>query len=103
FCPMGPWIVTRDELKDDDISVKCWVNDELRQSSNSKDLIFDVPTLIETISAGITLYPGDIIATGTPAGVGLGFKPPKFLVAGDTVRMEVGGVGVLENKLVNGA
>jgi 2-keto-4-pentenoate hydratase/2-oxohepta-3-ene-1,7-dioic acid hydratase in catechol pathway len=103
FCPMGPWIVTRDELKDDDIFVKCWVNDELRQSSNSKDLIFDVPTLIETISAGITLYPGDIIATGTPAGVGLGFKPPKFLVAGDTVRMEVGGVGVLENKLVNGA
>jgi 2-keto-4-pentenoate hydratase/2-oxohepta-3-ene-1,7-dioic acid hydratase in catechol pathway len=100
---MGPWIVTRDELKDDDIFVKCWVNDELRQSSNSKDLIFDVPTLIETISAGITLYPGDIIATGTPAGVGLGFKPPKFLAAGDTVRMEVGGVGVLENKLVNGA
>lgn len=103
FCPMGPWIVTRDELVDDDISVKCWVNNELRQSSNSKDLIFDVPTLIETISAGITLYPGDIIATGTPAGVGLGFKPPKFLKAGDTVRLEVGGVGVLENKLVNGA
>jgi 2-keto-4-pentenoate hydratase/2-oxohepta-3-ene-1,7-dioic acid hydratase in catechol pathway len=102
FCPMGPWAVTRDELKDDDISVKCWVNDELRQSANSSDLIFDVPTLIETISAGITLYPGDIIATGTPAGVGLGFKPPKYLLAGDTVRLEVGGVGVLENKLVNG-
>jgi len=101
FCPMGPWIVTRDELVDDDISVKCWVNNELRQSSNSKDLIFDVPTLIETISAGITLYPGDIIATGTPAGVGLGFKPPRFLKAGDTVRLEVGGVGVLENKLVS--
>ena len=67
---MGPWIVTRDELKDDDITVKCWVNGELRQSANSKDLIFDVPTLIETISSGITLYPGDIIATGTPAGVG---------------------------------
>ncbi|NCX15026.1 MAG: hydrolase, partial [Burkholderiaceae bacterium] len=62
---------------------------------------FDVPTLIETISAGITLYPGDIIATGTPAGVGLGFKPPRFLKAGDTVRLEVGGVGVLENKLVS--
>ncbi|NDC51352.1 MAG: hypothetical protein EBZ72_07990, partial [Burkholderiaceae bacterium] len=68
---------------------------------DSKDLIFDVPTLIETISAGITLYPGDIIATGTPAGVGLGFKPPRFLKAGDTVRLEVGGVGVLENKLVS--
>jgi len=102
FCPMGPWVVTRDELKDDDISVQCWVNGELRQSANSKDLIFDVPTLIETISAGITLYPGDIIATGTPAGVGLGFKPPKYLVAGDVVRLEVGGVGVLENKLING-
>jgi 2-keto-4-pentenoate hydratase/2-oxohepta-3-ene-1,7-dioic acid hydratase in catechol pathway len=99
---MGPWIVTRDELKDDDMTVKCWVNGELRQSANSKDLIFDVPTLIETISAGITLYPGDIIATGTPAGVGLGFKPPKYLLAGDTVRLEVGGVGILENKLVNG-
>ena len=99
---MGPWVVTRDELKDDDISVQCWVNGELRQSANSKDLIFDVPTLIETISAGITLYPGDIIATGTPAGVGLGFKPPKYLVAGDVVRLEVGGVGVLENKLING-
>jgi 2-keto-4-pentenoate hydratase/2-oxohepta-3-ene-1,7-dioic acid hydratase in catechol pathway len=102
FCPMGPWIVTRDELKDDDITVKCWVNGELRQSANSKDLIFDVPTLIETISSGITLYPGDIIATGTPAGVGLGFKPAKYLLAGDTVRLEVGGVGILENKLVNG-
>jgi 2-keto-4-pentenoate hydratase/2-oxohepta-3-ene-1,7-dioic acid hydratase in catechol pathway len=102
FCPMGPWVVTRDELKDDDISVQCWVNGELRQSANSKDLIFDVPTLIETISAGITLYPGDIIATGTPAGVGLGFKPPKYLVAGDVVRLEVGGVGILENKLING-
>jgi len=76
FCPMGPWIVTRDEL--------------------------NVPTLIETISSGITLYPGDIIATGTPAGVGLGFKPAKYLLAGDTVRLEVGGVGILENKLVNG-
>ena len=68
FCPMGPWVVTADELDVNDISVKCWVNQELRQSSNSKDLIFNIPKLIETISAGITLYPGDIIATGTPAG-----------------------------------
>ena len=102
FCPMGPWVVTRDELDDQDISVKCWVNDELRQSSNSKDLIFDIPTLIETISAGITLYPGDIIATGTPAGVGLGFKPAKYLKAGDIVKLEIGGVGVLSNPLVEG-
>lgn len=100
FCPMGPWVVTRDELDPQNIPVKCFVNGELRQSSNSKDLIFDIPKLIETISAGITLYPGDIIATGTPAGVGLGFKPPKFLKAGDVVRLEVGGVGVLENTMV---
>jgi 2-keto-4-pentenoate hydratase/2-oxohepta-3-ene-1,7-dioic acid hydratase in catechol pathway len=78
------------------------VNGELRQSSNSKDLIFNIPKLIETISAGITLYPGDIIATGTPAGVGLGFKPPKYLKAGDVVRLEVDGVGVLENTMVLG-
>ena len=61
------------------------------------DLIFDIPTLIEAISAGITLEPGDIIATGTPAGVGIGFDPPRFLKAGDTVRIEVTGIGVLEN------
>jgi 2-keto-4-pentenoate hydratase/2-oxohepta-3-ene-1,7-dioic acid hydratase in catechol pathway len=60
-------------------------------------LIFDVPTLIETISAGITLYPGDIIATGTPVGVGIGFNPPKYLKAGDTVKIELSGIGVLEN------
>ena len=102
FCPMGPWVVTADELDVNDISVKCWVNQELRQSSNSKDLIFNIPKLIETISAGITLYPGDIIATGTPAGVGLGFKPPKYLAPGDIVKLEIGGVGVLENPLVMG-
>ena len=102
FCPMGPWVVTADELNPEDIPVKCFVNGELRQSSNSKDLIFNIPKLIETISAGITLYPGDIIATGTPAGVGLGFKPPKYLKAGDVVRLEVDGVGVLENTMVLG-
>jgi 2-keto-4-pentenoate hydratase/2-oxohepta-3-ene-1,7-dioic acid hydratase in catechol pathway len=102
FCPMGPWVVTADELDVNDITVKCWVNQELRQSSNSKDLIFNIPKLIETISAGITLYPGDIIATGTPAGVGLGFKPPKYLAPGDIVKLEIGGVGVLENPLVIG-
>lgn len=102
FCPMGPWVVTADELNPEDIPVKCFVNGELRQSSNSKDLIFNIPKLIETISAGITLYPGDIIATGTPAGVGLGFKPPKYLKAGDVVRLEVEGVGVLENTMVLG-
>jgi 2-keto-4-pentenoate hydratase/2-oxohepta-3-ene-1,7-dioic acid hydratase in catechol pathway len=72
----------------------------LRQSGNTRDLIFDVPTLIATISAGLTLKPGDIIATGTPAGVGLGFDPPRFLKAGDVVRVEIDGIGALENPVV---
>ena len=97
FCPMGPVLVSADELDIADIDVKCWVNGELRQDANTRDLIFDVPTLIETISAGITLYPGDIIATGTPVGVGIGFTPPKYLKAGDTVKIALSGIGVLEN------
>ncbi len=97
FCPMGPWAVTRDEIDLADTAIKCWVNGELRQSANTRDLIFDVPTIISTISAGITLQPGDVIATGTPAGVGVGFKPPKYLTSGDIVRVEIRGVGVLEN------
>ena len=99
FCPMGPWLVTADEMDGQNTDVKCWVNGELRQDANTRDFIFDIPTLIETISAGITLYPGDLIATGTPAGVGIGFKPPKYLKAGDSVRIEIGGIGVLENPL----
>ncbi len=100
FCPMGPVAVTRDDIDLADTAVKCWVNDELRQSANTADLIFDVPTLIATISAGITLYPGDLIATGTPAGVGIGFTPPKYLRSGDVVRVEIDGIGVLENRMV---
>ncbi|HEY2024791.1 fumarylacetoacetate hydrolase family protein [Paraburkholderia sp.] len=99
FCPMGPYLVTADELEADDIDVRCWVNGELRQSSNSRHLIFDIPTLIETISAGIELQPGDVIATGTPAGVGIGFNPPRFLQSGDVVRMEIPRVGILENEV----
>lgn len=99
FCPMGPALVTADEVDPENLSVKCWVNGELRQNANTKDLIFDIPTLIETISAGITLYPGDIIATGTPAGVGIGFKPPKYLKPGDRVAIEIGNLGRLENAL----
>ncbi len=99
FCPLGPWIVTADEVDLSDMSVRSWVNGELRQNSNTRDLIFDVPTLIETMSRGITLQPGDLILTGTPAGVGLGFTPPKFLKPGDRVKLEIGGIGVLENTL----
>ena len=97
FCPMGPWLVSADELDGVDTRVRCWVNDELRQDGRTCDLIFDIPTLIATISAGITLYPGDLIATGTPVGVGIGFHPPKYLKAGDRVRIEIEGIGVLEN------
>ncbi|MBS0539862.1 MAG: fumarylacetoacetate hydrolase family protein [Proteobacteria bacterium] len=97
FAPMGPFCATADEVDLKTGGIKCWVNGELRQDAKFADLIFDVPTLIETISAGITLMPGDIIATGTPVGVGIGFKPPKFLKKGDKVEMEVAGIGRLAN------
>ncbi len=98
FCPMGPWAVTRDEIDLANTQIRCWINGELRQNANTRDLIFDVPTIIATISAGVTLCPGDVIATGTPAGVGIGFAPPKYLVPGDVARIEVTGIGVLENE-----
>ncbi len=97
FCPMGPWLVSADECDGQATRVRCWVNGQERQNASTADLIFNIPTLIETLSAGITLYPGDVIATGTPVGVGIGFKPPKYLKAGDVVRMEIDGIGVLEN------
>lgn len=97
FCPMGPWLVSADELDGTATQVRCFVNEEKRQDASTRDLIFDIPTLIETLSAGITLYPGDIIATGTPVGVGIGFKPPKYLKPGDRVRVEIDGIGALEN------
>jgi 2-keto-4-pentenoate hydratase/2-oxohepta-3-ene-1,7-dioic acid hydratase in catechol pathway len=99
FCPMGPSAVTADEVDSANLDVKCWINGELRQHANTRDLIFDIPTLIETISAGITLYPGDIIATGTPEGVGIGFDPPKFLKPSDVMTIEIEGLGRLENRV----
>jgi 2-keto-4-pentenoate hydratase/2-oxohepta-3-ene-1,7-dioic acid hydratase in catechol pathway len=98
FCPMGPWAVTRDEIDLDDTKIRCWINGELRQDANTRDLIFDIPTIIATISAGVTLVPGDIIASGTPAGVGIGFKPPKYVVAGDVARIQIAGIGTLQNE-----
>jgi 2-keto-4-pentenoate hydratase/2-oxohepta-3-ene-1,7-dioic acid hydratase in catechol pathway len=103
FCPMGPCIVTADELNGQDTRVRCWVNGELRQDARTTDLIFDIPTLIETCSRGITLVPGDVIATGTPAGVGMGLVPPRWLVHGDVVRIEIDGIGVIENRFVGAA
>jgi 2-keto-4-pentenoate hydratase/2-oxohepta-3-ene-1,7-dioic acid hydratase in catechol pathway len=98
FCPMGPWIVTPDEVDGGATRVRGWVNSALRQDGLTKDLIHDIPTLIETCSRGITLYPGDVIATGTPAGVGMGMKPAQWLKAGDVMRIEIDGIGVIENK-----
>jgi len=98
FCPMGPWVTTADEVDPENLEIKCWVNGELRQSANTRDLIFNIPTLIESISSGMSLLPGDIIATGTPSGVGIGFNPPKFLRPGDEVRVWIAGLGTLSNQ-----
>lgn len=100
FCPMGPYIVTADEVGDPaDLDVRCWINGELRQDANTRDLIFDIPGIIAAISAGMTLVPGDIIATGTPAGVGIGFKPPRFLRAGDVMKITIEKLGTLTNTI----
>ncbi|GAA4715177.1 fumarylacetoacetate hydrolase family protein [Pseudonocardia yuanmonensis] len=99
-CPMGPYAVSADEVPDvTALQVESRVNGELRQSAAVKDLIFDIPELIATISAGITLLPGDVIATGTPAGVGIGFDPPRFLEPGDVVEVSVTGLGTQRNRI----
>ena len=97
FCPMGPFAVSADELDPRDLAVRCWVNGDLRQQARTSEMIFDIPTLIETISRGITLFPGDVISTGTPAGVGSGREPPCFLRPGDLVEIEIEGIGRLAN------
>jgi 2-keto-4-pentenoate hydratase/2-oxohepta-3-ene-1,7-dioic acid hydratase in catechol pathway len=97
FGPMGPWIVTADEVDGSNLRIRCRVNGETRQDSSTADLIFDVPALIEAISRSVTLAPGDVIATGTPEGVGIGFDPPRFLQDGDVVEVEIEGIGILRN------
>lgn len=99
FCPMGPVIVTSDEIDPENLQLKTWINGELRQNANTGDLIFDIPTIIEVLSAGMTLEVGDVIATGTAAGVGIGFTPPKFLKPGDEMRLEIEGIGTLVNRM----
>ena len=99
-CPMGPYAVSADEIADvTALQVESWVNGEPRQSAPVKDLIFDIPELIATLSAGITLQPGDIIATGTPAGVGIGFDPPKFMATGDVIEVSITGLGTQKNRI----
>ena len=100
FCPMGPYIATKDEVGDiKKLRIETRVNGELRQNAYVKGMIFDVPTLIKTLSAGMELLPGDIIATGTCTGIGGGFTPPKFLRKGDVVTLAIDKLGVLENKI----
>ena len=99
--PFGPWLVTADEVADPhDLDLKTWVNGELRQDSNTSHLVFDCYDQIETLTAAFTLEPGDLILTGTPSGVGIGFDPKKFLKAGDRVKIEIAGLGHIENEVV---
>jgi 2-keto-4-pentenoate hydratase/2-oxohepta-3-ene-1,7-dioic acid hydratase in catechol pathway len=101
-CPMGPWIVTADEVGDPhSLDLKTWVNGELRQSSNTKNLIFDCFTLVEHLSTAFTLEPGDVIPMGTPGGVGIAMKPPSLLVAGDVVKVAIDGIGEIENAVID--
>ena len=100
--PIGPWIVTADELADPhQLRLRTWVNGELLQESNTKQLIFDCFALVEHLSTAFTLEPGDIIATGTPSGVGIVRKPPVLLKAGDVVRVEIDGIGAIENPVID--
>lgn len=96
--PIGPWIVTADEIGDPhSLRLRCWVNDELRQDADTGELIYNVWQQISYLSTAFTLEPGDLIATGTPSGVGIGMDPPIYLNSGDVVRCEIEGIGVIEN------
>ncbi|PLR97667.1 fumarylacetoacetate hydrolase family protein [Bacillus sp. T33-2] len=101
-CPMGPWIVHSSVIENPNrLNIETKVNGEIRQSSNTENFIFPVEEIIEVLSRGMTLEPGDVIATGTPAGVGKGFKPPRFLEPGDTIEISVGQIGTLSNTVEN--
>jgi 2-keto-4-pentenoate hydratase/2-oxohepta-3-ene-1,7-dioic acid hydratase in catechol pathway len=99
--PIGPWIVTADEVRDPhELGLRCWVNGELRQQSDTSQLIHNIWQQIAYLSTAFTLETGDLLATGTPEGVGVAMKPPRFLQPGDVVRCEVEGIGAIENKVV---
>jgi 2-keto-4-pentenoate hydratase/2-oxohepta-3-ene-1,7-dioic acid hydratase in catechol pathway len=101
FCPLGPWIVHKSGLLDpQQVRLICRVNGEVMQDGNTRDMIFDIPTIIESLSGGLTLEPGDIISTGTPSGVGFARVPPVYLKPGDKVEGEVEGIGVLQVEIV---
>ena len=99
-CPMGPYLVTADDIADpQNLNLACRVNGVIKQASNTRHMIFDIPTIIECLSRGMTLEAGDVIATGTPSGVGFVRQPPEYLTPGDVVECEVEGVGVLRNTI----
>ena len=99
--PIGPALVTPDEIEDPhNLDIRLYVNDEIRQDSNTSDMIYSCFDMVEYLSTVFTLEPGDIFATGTPEGVGTGFNPPKFLRVGDTVRCEIEGLGAIENEVI---
>jgi len=98
--PMGPWIVTADEIEPHNLELKTWLNDELRQHSNTRHLIFDCYQLVETLSTVCTLEPGDVIATGTCSGVGVKMKPRGYMKPGDTITIEIEGIGQLTNPVI---
>jgi 2-keto-4-pentenoate hydratase/2-oxohepta-3-ene-1,7-dioic acid hydratase in catechol pathway len=99
--PIGPWITTADEVGDPHaLRVRTWVNDDLRQDSSTKNLIFDCFTIVEHLSTAFTLEPGDVVAPGTPGGVGIARKPPRLLSIGAVMRVEIDGLGTLENRVV---
>lgn len=101
-CPLGPYVVTPDEVGDPhNLAIKTWVNGELRQDSNTNDLIFDCSDIIVHLSTAFTLEPGDVICTGTPSGVGLGMDPKVWLKAGDVVRITIDQLGTLENRVID--
>jgi 2-keto-4-pentenoate hydratase/2-oxohepta-3-ene-1,7-dioic acid hydratase in catechol pathway len=103
FAPMGPCITTRDELADmGPLQIQTWVNGELRQNGSTADMLFKVPQIIYHLSRVMTLEPCDVIATGTPSGVGMAMKPQAWLKAGDNVRIEITGIGALENVVEEG-
>lgn len=99
--PIGPWLVTRDEVNAENLGIRTYVNGELKQESNTGQLIFGIGAIIAYLSTAFTLEPGDVVFTGTPAGVGVARKPPEFLKAGDVVRVEIDGLGALENPVID--
>lgn len=99
-CPFGPWITTADEIADPQaLAISATVNGELRQNSSTAEMVFDVYAMIEHLSQAMTLEPGDLLLTGTPAGVGAVSKPPRYLKAGDVVRIAIEGLGAIENRI----